>query len=67
MSVHLFVLLSHFVVCPLQSDGSALDFEPWCEECPRTGDYDDCVVTTPEGWFDVNCEEERHPFVCQVP
>jgi hypothetical protein len=50
------------------TDGSALDFEPWCEECPRPwGEIEDCVVTSPEGWFDMPCEEEPHAFVCQVP
>jgi hypothetical protein len=50
------------------TDGSPLDFEPWCEECPRPwGELDDCVVTSPEGWFDIHCDEEPHAFVCQVP
>ena len=49
------------------TDGEALDHEHWCEGSPNQGDpTDDCVVNSPEGWRDINCNELRQ-FVCRTP
>ena len=50
------------------TDGSPLDFERWCEGCPRPdGGSIDCVVTSPEGWLDVRCDGEPAAFICAEP
>lgn len=46
------------------SDGSPVDFVEWGYRQPNPhGEDADCVLNTPEGWVNVECEE-RAPFVC---
>ncbi len=47
------------------SDGTDLGFETWGDGAPQfPGDSTDCVVNTPEGWFDDDCSVRRN-FVCR--
>ena len=49
------------------TDGSAVDFTPWCDECPSPwGDDMDCVVNWIWAWEDVECSWPL-PFVCVTP
>ncbi len=49
------------------TDGTALDFERWAPYAPqRYGEESDCVLSLPDGWVDIGCEEP-HVFVCRGP